>query len=313
MAGLILTAGLLTGCAGKEVLSGQKDNGKNESFTKNKISTDVIEANTKFSMDIFRQLNKEDMEKNIFISPFSISTALTMTYQGAAAATKEVMAKTLGYTGLENTKLNESYKNLISYLNCADEKLELNISNSIWIQDGEEIRRDFIAVNKENYDAQVTMLDFDHYQAAEQINRWIFKATGEKISKMIDPPIPSDIVMYLINAVYFKGDWAEQFDGKNTFKTQFRAGNGSANEIMMMSRTGKVQYGEGDGFQAVRLPYGSGKTAMYCILPGETETINDFIARWDVRQWKAIRDSMAERSEVLLQLPRFDWNMGLKI
>ncbi len=307
---LTMAVSLLPGCSAKPVLS-NRNNNQSSSFDKSKISTDIIERNSTFAFDLFKQLNKEDGEKNIFISPFSISTALSMTYQGAAAATKEAMAKALDYSGIEDGKLNESYKNLIPHLNQLDDKVKLNISNSIWVREGEKIKPDFLAANKDIFNASVFPLDFSKGNAADLINQWISEATNKKINKMVDSPIPSDIVMYLINAIYFKGDWTEQFDSKNTFKTQFQAGNGTTNEVMMMSRKGKVEYGQGNNFEAVRLPYGNDKAAMYCILP-KTGTINDFIATLDANKWKVIRDSISKRDEVLLQLPRFKLEYGIK-
>lgn len=305
--GIVMVVGLLAGCSGKLAQSGQ-----NNTFDKDKISLEVVEGNSRFAFAIFKQLNKEDGERSIFISPLSISTALTMTYQGAGTTTKEAMAKALEYAGIDDGKLNASYKNLLRYLRQLDKKIELNIGNSLWIREGEAIKEDFLAANRDIFAASVTPLDFSKQNAADQINQWISDATKKKIEKMVDSPIPSDIVMYLINAIYFKGDWAEQFDRKNTFGTQFHAGDGNTPEVMMMSRKGKVEYGQGDNFKAVRLPYGSGKTAMYCILPEEAVSINDLIAGLDADRWKVIRDSISERDEVLLRLPRFKMEYGIK-
>jgi serine protease inhibitor len=319
---LALAVSLLAGCNTKPAQADpndtpankaeQNNGGQNTGFDPNKISKEVVAGNTRFAFDIFKQLNQEDGGQNIFISPFSISTALTMTYQGAATSTKEAMAKTLGYSGIEDGKINDSYKNLLPYLKALDDKVKLDISNSVWVRQGEPIRDDFLTANKDIFQAAVTPLDFSQNNAADQINHWVAEATNQKIDKMVDSPIPSYVVMYLLNAIYFKGDWAVQFDPKNTVQTQFQAGNGTTDQVMMMSRKGKVAYGQGDGFQAVRLPYGSGKTAMYCILPGKEVSINDFITSMDTSRWQAIRDSITEREEVNLQLPRFKLEYGIK-
>jgi serine protease inhibitor len=314
---IIMIIGVFAGCSGNVLPSGKNgafDRGKTSdgAFDKNKISTEAVQGNSRFAFDIFKQLDKEDGEQSIFISPLSISTALTMTYQGAGTTTKEAMAKALGYSGTDDEKLNETYKNLIRYLRKLDKKVELNINNSIWVREGVPIKEDFLSVNKDIFDAPVTALDFSKESAADQINKWISDATKKKIEKMVDSPISSDIVMYLINAIYFKGDWTKQFDKKNTFDAQFHAGDGSTRQVMMMSRNGKVEYGQGDGFKAVRLPYGSGKMSMYCILPEDTVSISEFIAGLDAEQWNIIRDSISERDEVQLQLPRFKLEYGIK-
>ena len=206
-----------------------------------KISKHTVKGNTTFAFDIFRQVNKEDRNKNIFISPLSISTALTMTYQGAKTTTKEAMAKALGYSGIENEELNGSYKNLLRYLAQVDNKVELNIGNSIWIRDGEEIEESFITINKDIFKALAKELDFSKASAVDEINKWISDATENKIEKMIEPPISPDVVMYLINAIYFKGDWSRQFDPKRTYDAQFNEGSGDTGGIKMMSLNGEVE------------------------------------------------------------------------
>ncbi|ADY55765.1 proteinase inhibitor I4 serpin [Syntrophobotulus glycolicus DSM 8271] len=309
---LTLTAALLAGCSAVPVQSGSNAGSLNSSFDRNKISTDLVAANTRFAFTMFKQLNQEDGEQNILISPLSISTALAMTYQGAAGSTKEAMAKALGYTGLEDITVNHSYQNLIPYLNGLDDKVKLNVGNSVWVREGEEIKPDFLTVNRDIFYAPTISLDFSKDEAAAQINQWIAEATDQKITKMVDSPIESDVVMYLINAIYFKGDWAEQFEPEKTVQTKFAAGDGKTDEVRMMSRTGKVEYGEGENFQAVRLPYGGGKAAMYCILPKEGLAINDFVLSLDAGRWQAIKDSLAERDELLVQLPRFKLEYGIK-
>lgn len=322
---MTLVVGMLAGCSAqlaRPAESGQNNASNdsslnnaaapNDSFERNKISEEVIQGNSAFAFQLFKQLNQEDKEKNIFISPLSISTALTMTYQGAGTSTKEAMAKVLGYSGIENGKLNDSYRNLIPYLRQLDAKLKLSISNSVWVNEGENIQPGFLQANRDIFRASVNTLDFSQDKAADVINHWIAEATNKKIDKMIDSPIAPDIIMYLLNAIYFKGDWAQQFERKNTFESIFQTDNGSADKIMMMSRKGKVQYGQGNNFQAVRLPYGSGKAAMYCILPAKDMALNEFIATLDSERWQAIKKSIAERDEVVLQLPRFKLEYGIK-
>ena len=304
---IVLITGLLSGCSVNLSVFGS-----NQSIDREKISPDAVEGNSRFAFDIFRQLEKEDGQENIFISPISISTALTMTYQGAGTSTRKAMADTLGYTGMDDAVLNESYKNLLRYLQKIDKKVELNIGNSIWIREGQPIREEFLAVNRDIFDAPATLLDFSRNEAAAQINQWISDATKKKIDRMVDSPISPDVIMYLINAIYFKGDWTKQFDIKDTAAATFHTGSGTDSEVMMMKRNGKVEYGQGDGFKAVRLPYGNGKVAMYCILPSESTSINDFIAGMDTESWKTIRNSISEKDDVQLQLPRFKLEYGIK-
>jgi serine protease inhibitor len=308
---LILCIGMLafTGC-------GNTGDGKPAEqalpYETGKIGTNVVERNTQFAFTIFKQLNEEDKGKSIFISPLSISTALSMAYQGAGTTTKDAMAKALGYQGMDIGEVNKSYQNLLRYLRQADSKVELNISNSIWIRDGIQVKDDFLSVNKDIFNADAIMLDFSKTSAADKINNWISDATKGKITKMIAPPIPEDAIMYLINAIYFKGDWKKQFEKKATFSTAFHTEDGKSDNIMMMSRNGKVEYGEVEGTKAVRLPYGKGKIAMYCILPDKGTSIDGFIQGMSFDKWTSIKESISKKEEVILQIPRFSLEYGIK-
>jgi len=304
---LILLAVLVpfsfTGCGGKSF--------PEVTYDIEKIDPRVPQRSAEFGLNIFRQLNTEDQDQSVFISPLSIATALTMTYQGAGGTTKEAMASTLNYKGIDMDVLNESCKNLLRYLQQADDNIELSINNSIWIKKGEAVNQGFINANSEVFDAYVSELDFSQDDAAGEINRWIDEATKGKIDRMLEPPIPADVVMYLINAIYFRGEWAEQFDKKNTFGALFQNGDGSTADVMMMSKKGRVDYAQGDDHKVIRLDYGSGKTSMYLVLPIE-RPVNKFIADMTLSKWQSIKKSLAEEDEVLVQIPRFKLEYGIK-
>lgn len=300
----MLTASILTSCG--------NITGAMAGFDKSKISSGFTDRNSKFAFNLFKQVNSEDGEKNVFISPLSVSTALAMTYQGAEGTTREAMANALQLDGLDIDVLNESSQNLLRYLKQADSELHLNISNSIWIREGRLIKEDFLAVNKTIFDAYVTTLDFSKDSAADAINKWIGDSTKGKIKKMVDAPIPSDIVMYLINAIYFKGQWSDKFDTKMTFNSSFNSADGKVSDIMMMRRSGTVLFGRTDDYKAVRLPYGKGDIAMYCILPEKDADINDFVRGMDLEKWTEIRNAMKETKDVSLQIPRFNLEYGIK-
>jgi len=297
---LILTTGFLAGCKAAA------------SYDLSKVQTSLLEGNSLFAIDIFKKLNEEDANINIFISPISISTALTMTYNGAGSTTKEAMAKALKYDGIELETLNTGYKNILAYLNNIDRKVQLDVSNSIWIRKGEKIKEDFISANKENFYAQVSEIDFQDPKAADTINNWISKATKGKIDKMIDSPISPDIVMYLVNAIYFKGQWTKQFDKNLTFDGTFTTLEGKQKEVKMMSRKDEMEYGQVDNVKIVRLPYGNEKISMYCILPEEGININDYVQQFSIEEWNKLKNSLAKTEDVILQIPRFKIEYGIK-
>lgn len=276
------------------------------------VNKELIKANNNFAFDLYRQLNNQDKSSNIFISPISISTALTMGFQGAKGTTRDEMAAVLGYKGMDILSLNESYKNLLLYLKNEDSSVNFNISNSIWIKQGESIKQDFIEVNKKIFDTEIKNLDFSKDTAADEINKWIENATQGKIDKMVSSPIDPDVLMYIINAIYFKSDWSVPFDDKRTFSTVFHNGAGTDSQVNMMSRYGEAEYGSGEDYKAVKRPYGSRKISMYFILPSEKSNINSLISSMNQDKWNDIKSGISKKEELLVQIPKFKIEYGIK-
>ena len=275
------------------------------------IDTTVTDGNEDFAFNVFRELNKEETDGNLFISPFSISTALSMTYNGADGKTKEDMAKALSYAGIDISTINTSYKNLLPYLSNVDDEVDLDISNSIWYRIGETIKEEFITTNRDAFDAEISEIDFSQADAADRINTWIKESTKSKIEKMLDPPLPADVVMYLINAVYFKGHWTYEFDKDNTYPGIFTNIDGVEEDVDMMSMKGTVEYGEGDDYKVLRLPYGKEKLYMYFILP-ENSDISELTDNLDNEKFSEIRQSIAEEEDVIVGIPRYKVEYGIK-
>lgn len=276
------------------------------------VSSYVVDGNSKFAFDIFKTLNTEDAESNVFISPLSISSALAMTYNGAGGDTKEAMENTLGFTGIDRVLVNDSFKNLFKHLERLDKQIELNIGNSVWIREGEKINKDFIRNNEKKFNARVSSLDFSDPASADIINKWIKEKTKGKISQMISPPIRSDIFMYLINAIYFKGSWSGPFNPNKTKDWTFNSYDGIKQTVKMMSRKDKYEYMQGNDYKAVRLPYGNGKTSMNIILPDEDIDINKFISKFDSKVWLEVKSSLKETNDVEVKIPKFRMEYGIK-
>lgn len=143
------------------------------------------------------------------------------------------------------------------------------------------------------------------------MNKWISKSTNDKIKNFIVPPIPEDVNMYLINAIYFKGEWTDKFNKRNSFPSKFHSGNGDIKEVMMMSKKDRIEYGENEDFKVVRLPYGKEKISMYCVLPAENTSINDFIQTHNTDKWELIKNSVYKADDVYLNIPRFKMEYGV--
>lgn len=275
-------------------------------------SEEVYKANTNFAFDIFKELNKEDTYKNVTISPLSVSTAISMAYQGAGTTTKDAIANALRYKGLDITTVDKSYKELLGYLNQADSKVSLSMNNSIWYKEGLNVKDDFLSVNKDVFNAYIASLDFSEPDSADKINGWISDATKGKIPSMIEPPTSNDALMYLINAVYFKGQWTEVFDQNKSLPGYFVNGQNIRKDVVYMNKRGTGEFGTGTDYKAVRLPYGEGNMAMYCILPNEGVNVNDFISTLDSAKWNSIKQSIMKSQDLELTLPRFKVEYGTK-
>ena len=190
-----------------------------KNLTTGKAKNITVAANN-FGFSLFQELAKKEPNKNLFISPSSISMALEMTYNGAEAGTKTAMEKALGILGMTSREVNDANKDLRTVLASPDKGVKIEIANSLWGKQGIEFKREFLGKNEDYFGAKVQAVDFTKEETVDAINVWVNEATQEKIKKITDK-IDPDTVLYLINAVYFKGDWKDKFDPKSTLPREF--------------------------------------------------------------------------------------------
>ena len=277
------------------------------------VDKNLIKANTRFGFNIFKELILEDKDENIFISPLSILLALAMTYNGAVGDTNLAMAEALQFKGFDLEELNTGFNDLLVSIKNADSDIDLAIANSIWYMLGDEIKEDFIERNKKYFDSEVNEINFYAPGAVDTINGWIEEATKGKIDKMISEiEIPEDVVMYLINAIYFKGNWTYPFDENLTSDDDFYLSDGTTKKVPMMSREENFGYYKGDNFSGIKLPYGQEKMSMYIILPDEDVSIDTIIESLNEDKWSKIKESFYD-SKVHLVMPRYKMEYGVKI
>lgn len=241
----------------------------------------LVQSDNKFGLKLFKEIIKEEKDKNVFISPLSVSMALGMTYNGANGETQEAMQKTLELDGLTIQEVNESYKSLIDLLKGLDPKVRFQIANSIWYRQSISAKEEFINLCKKYFDALVSGLDFNDPAAVDIINAWVKENTNGKITEIVDAPIDPMTVMFLINAIYFKGTWTYQFDKDETKDDWFRLPDGTRKPCKMMEQRGFYKYFESEDFQAVDLPYGDGDFSMTIFLPYWNVNIDSLIAEFD--------------------------------
>jgi len=271
----------------------------------------IIKSSNKFGFKLFKEIVNQDKDKNIFISPLSVAMALGMTYNGARGTTKNAMQNTLEINDLTLKEFNESYKSLIELLMSLDSKVQFLIANSIWYRQNFNVEKEFIDLNKTFFNAEVTALDFNKPEAVNIINGWVNDKTNGKIKKIIDNIEPL-VVMFLINAIYFKGTWTYEFDPEQTGDEYFYLLDGSKKQCKMMFQQGKLKYFENDDFQAVDLTYGIGDFSMTVILPRKEKNIDDIILRLNQENWNIWTNNFKE-SEGKLYLPKFKIKYELEL
>ena len=310
---LLANAALFTQCSKEQ--TGDEQSGEVSAEQSDELAGSVdrnlVSANTGFGFDIFKELILEDKDKNIFISPLSILLALAMTYNGAVGDTNLAMAEALGFKGFDLEELNSGFHDLMISIKNADSDIELAIANSIWHKLGFKAKEDFVERNKKYFSSEVNEIDFAAPEAVDTINGWIEEATKGKIEKMLTE-IPPDAVMYLINAIYFKGNWTYPFDENLTGDDDFYLLDGSTKKVPMMTQEENFPYYRGDNFSAVKLPYGQEKMAMYIILPDEGTGVDSVIESLDAERWNEIKDSFYG-SQVSLTMPKYKMEYGIKL
>ena len=269
-----------------------------------KIDDRLIAATSRFSFKLYNQLLKQRTGKNVFVSPSSVILALAMTYNGAEAETRQAMARALELEGLSLDEVNRGFADLKSMLGSADPKLQLNIANSLWARKGFSLKPDFIQRTKEFYAAEVASLDFSSAAAPATINSWVKNNTGGRIEKIVDDKISDDTILFLINAIYFKGQWSTEFEKSKTREDDFKLADGSQKKLPLMSQSGKYNYYKAKDFQAVSLPYGSGRMSMYVFLPDKSTSMEQFERNLTVANWEAWMRSFRPAPGELM-LPRF--------
>ncbi len=267
------------------------------------VEKTLVEADNSFGLKVFQAINSDEKDKNVFISPLSISMALGMTLNGANGATKEAMQNALELAGLSEQQINENYQSLIDLLVGLDPKVKFQIANSIWYRNDFAFKESFININKQYFYAKVAGLDFSNPQSANIINGWVEDNTNGKIKKIVDQ-IDPQIVMFLINAIYFKGVWTYEFDKNQTQDDVFNLPDGSQKTVPMMAQSREFSYYASDQLQAIDLPYGDELFSMTIILPDPQIDVNDFMATLSSENWNLWTGSFSKTNGTLF-FPRF--------
>jgi len=266
---IIILIGIITilvafifGCAAKPVVV-------DDSKATDSAVYSVVEANNKFAFELYSQLNKDG--ENVFFSPYSISTALAMTYEGARGKTAEEMQSVLHFPK-DDVSRRSSFARIYNELNKKDKEYKLSTANALWGQKDFSFEKDFIDAVQNYYGGKLQNLDFktDAENSRQTINKWVEGQTNDRIKDLIPQRILNPLTrLVLTNAIYFKGAWVMQFEKKDTKDEDFRT-NGKTIKVPMMSLAGekaRFNYSENDEIQIIELPYKGGEISMIIILP----------------------------------------------
>ncbi len=264
----------------------------------------LINAGNQFGFAFFREVRHATPDSNLFLSPLSAAMALGMTLNGAAGTTLDSMRLALQLGSASLAEVDASYRSLIDLLLGLDENSEFRIANSIWADAGFPFLAAFLEAARTNFDAEVRTLDLQAPGTPATINDWVSDQTRGKIPTILDQ-VSADEVMFLINAIYFKGKWRLPFDPERTHPAPFHAADGSAQSVPTMDLDPEtLRYAATADYEAVELLYGNGAFAMTLVMPGAGRTLTDLAGGLDAARWAEWTASLHEL-KLGLTLPKF--------
>ncbi len=269
---------------------------------------EVIDSANSFAFDLFRPvIGNAKGEENIMISPFSITSALSMTLNGASGQTFEAMKKALRLDGKTLEQINDTYLKLMTEMVPVDERVVLEIANSVWVEKHLTVKEPFMTALATWYKAEAREINVSDPQALDIVNGWIAEKTHDRITDMLAFLEP-DLAMLLINAVYFNGKWRYQFDSDKTVDEPFYLTPSSAKDVPMMHQKVNLNVASADNAKIVEIPYGQGNYTMVVVLPEEGFTTSDLGGSINSTVWNNWMAALKDNTlEVELSMPRFKY------
>lgn len=314
---LVLASVLLSACGSSgTVTQSTRSRERNPAVEENTVAA-LVDGNNTFALDLYQSLRSQD--ENLILSPFSVSLALAMTYAGARGETETQMAETLHFPAQDalhpafnalDLKLEENDINL----DKDQEPMQLNIANAVWVEQTFSFLQEYLDLIAVNYGAGIHQSDFvnNFEPTRKEINDWVSDETEEKINNLLpDGSLNADTRMVLVNAIYFKADWLDQFDANDTYDNEFNLLDGSQVTVPMMGQDMYIPYVSGDGYQAVELPYAGNSAAMDIIVPdaGRFEEIESALTS------EVFEDMLAsmEQTSLIFRMPKFEFESSFSL
>lgn len=287
---LLISLAAFTACTDKNVPESASVN----------IPAEFSAKTTSFAVDFWRAYEKEN-GGSYFLSPLSLNIALGMLLNGTEGETKAEIQKMLGFSDADMAGINASYAELITKLPQVDPKVTNTTANSVWHEKEFPVESAYLDALKKSFNAGVYAEDFSSTATVNKINRWAAEHTNDKIKQVLEKIEPHQ-VLFLLNALYFKGDWTEQFDEKNTAKAPFYGATRQVSQDFMYNQK-EFGYAENEAFRMIELPYGNEKYAFVAMLP-VNGTADEMIGGLTREKWDAALSSL-KKQKVEVFLPKF--------
>jgi|AntAceMinimDraft_16_1070373.scaffolds.fasta_scaffold00683_1 serpin B len=272
--------------------------------------SNVVEANNEFALNFYYHL-KDKQDGNIFFSPYSISSALAMTYEGARGQTAEEMRSVFYFPDNDDLRRTE-YAGMIDEINKEGKEHQLQTANALWAEKDYKFLDEYFNIVEENYGGKVTNLDFkkNAENARITINNWVEEKTNDKIKDLIPQGMVNSLTrLVLTNAVYFKGDWIRQFNEDDTKDQGFRINKDSVIRVPMMERTdeeARFNYAENNELQILEMPYSGEELSMLIFLPkdNDLEALENSLSFENLSKWK--KDLKEKRVKIFIPKFKFE-------
>src|ERR1700693_2081938 len=275
-------------------------------------SVDVAAADNAFGFRLLNAVQKAIPSGNVVLSPVSAALDLSIALNGTDGQTRQQMLAALSLSGSELGAINAANAQLIKVIRTPAKSITLSVANSLWIDSRRAtLRPDFVKQTQASYEAEMIDLDFADPSAANRINSWASKETHERISKVIDRIDPADLAL-LLNAGYFKGQWAHTVDKALTQQRDFTLADGSVKQLPRMAQSGRFDYFKTPQMQAIRLSFGEGDLVMEVLLPAKSSSLGALEAELTPEHWTGWQALYAPRSGKI-ELPRFELKSNYRL
>jgi serine protease inhibitor len=275
-------------------------------------SVDMAAADNAFGFRLLNAVQKTIPRGNVVLSPVSAALDLSMALNGASGQTRQEMLAAMSLSGSEVAAINKANARLIKTIRTPATSITLSVANSLWVDSRRAtFQPDYVKRTHASYDAELADLDFSDPGAATRINSWASKETRGRIPKVIERIDPADVAL-LLNAVYFKGQWAQKFDKANTQQRDFTLAGGAVKQVPRMMQSGRFDYLETPQMQAVRLSFGEADLVMEVLLPAKSSSLDALEVALTPGHWADWQEQYAPRPGKI-ELPRFELKSNYRL